>query len=231
MDYVHSGDIGDIIYALPVIKASGGGNLIVTHTPGRTSHGMTAEKVNRFKPLLLEQSYIHSVTFDPSATPSSIDGFRHHGSQGNVADMHLATHGLSWESRIEPWITVTPDPRCEVIFVKTERYNNPHFKWQRIYDKYRETAAFIGFKKEHSNFEANYGPIPFIDSNCFLMLAKIIAGCKLYVGNYTAMTAIAEGMKHPQMIVEIHPQSSHLGVFERFGCLLAWDSKIELPKI
>jgi len=231
MDYVHSGDIGDIIWSLPTIRAMGGGHLTITNTPGRTAHGMTAEKANRLKPLLLAQSYIHSVTFDPAAKPTSLDGFRDHFAAGNLADMHLSTHGLSWEHRSTAWLKVNPNPKYEVVFIRTQRYNNHGFDWSRIYRKYYGKAVFLGFDNEHAIFERDIGPIPRIEETNFLTIAEYIAGSSLYVGNYTSLSAIAEGLKHPRMILEVYPQQHQLGIVERFGCLLAWDHKIELPDL
>lgn len=229
--FTHSGDFGDIIYSLPTIRAVGGGHLYLRHTPGRTSHGMTEEKANRLKPLLLAQSYIHGVTYDDSAPESSLDGFRDHNRAGNLSDMHLATHGLSWEHRSTAWLKVTPKPKYEVIFIRTGRYNNPGFDWSRIYRKYYGKAVFMGFGNEHAEFERTIGRIPLIEETNFLTIAEYIAGSSLYVGNYTSLSAVAEGLKHPRMILEVCPSVHHLGVFERFGCLLAWDHKIELPDL
>ena len=229
--FTHSGDLGDLIYSLPAIRAKGGGNLFLRHTPGKTAHGMNEDKCNRIKPLLLAQSYIHNITYDNSAPDSSLDGFRDHAYAGNLADMHLASQGLSWEHRATAWLKVTPNPKYEVIFVRTARYNNVGFDWSRIYRKYYGKAVFFGFKEEHATFERNIGSIPCVEETNFLTLAEYIAGSSLYVGNYTSLTAIAEGLKHPRMIVEVYPKQHQLGIFERFGCLLAWDHKIELPDL
>lgn len=229
--FTHSGDFGDLIYGLPAIRGKGGGHLYLRHKPGKTSHGMSADKCNRIKPLLLAQSYIHSVTYNDKAPESTLDGFRDHHKAGNLADMHLSSQGLSWEERVTAWLTVTPHPKYEVIFVRTTRYNNPGFDWGRIYRKYRDKAVFFGFEKEHAIFERDVGRIPWIDETNFLTIAEYIAGASLYVGNYTSLSAIAEGLKHPRMILEVYPQQHHLAIFERFGCILGWDHKIELPDI
>lgn len=229
--FTHSGDIGDLIYSLPAIRAKGGGILYLRHTHGRTVHGMSEDKCERIKPLLLAQPYIKDVIFDNNAPDSSLDGFRDHGYAGNLADMHLATQGLSWEHRSTPWLKVTPNAKYKVVFIRTQRYNNKHFDWGRIYRKYAGDAVFMGFDTEHAIFEKTIGPIPRVVTSNFLEIAEYIAGCQLFVGNYTSLTAIAEGLKHPQMIVEVCPSHHALGVFERFGCLLAWDNKIELPSL
>jgi hypothetical protein len=229
--FTHSGDLGDLIYSLPAIRAKGGGHLYLRHSPGKTAHKMSQEKCNRVRPLLLAQPYIHSVTYDDHAPESSLDGFRDHYGAGNLADMHLSTQGLSWEERATAWLTVTPNPSYEVIFVRTQRYNNLGFDWGRIYRKYKNKAVFFGLADEHAVFERDVGHIPRIDETNFLTLAEYIAGSSLYVGNYTSLSAIAEGLKHPRMILEVYPQQHHLAIFQRFGCLLGWDHKIELPEI
>lgn len=229
--FTHSGDLGDLVYGLPAIRGKGGGHLYLRNTPGKTAHGMSEDKCNRIKPLLLAQPYIHSVTYDDNAPESTLDGFRHHHGAGNLADMHLSSQGLSWEHRSTAWLTVTPNPKYEVIFIRTGRYNNPGFDWGRIYRKYYGKAVFFGFDTEHAVFERDVGLIPRIEETNFLTIAEYIAGSSLYVGNYTSLSAVAEGLKHPRMILEVCPQHHHLGIFERFGCLLAWDHKIELPDL
>jgi len=229
--FTHSGDLGDLIYSLPAIRGKGGGHLYIRDRPGKTAHGMSEDKCNRVRPLLLAQPYIYSVTYDNHATESSLDGFRDHYASGNIADMHLSTQGLSWEERSTKWLTVTPKPKYDVIFVRTTRYNNPGFDWNRIYQKYKNRAVFFGLADEHAVFERDVGRIPWIEETNFLTIAEYIDGSSLYVGNYTSLSAIAEGLKHPCMILEVYPQQHHLAIFQRFGCLLGWDRKIELPDI
>lgn len=227
--FSHSGDIGDIIYSLPTIRACGGGELTLFHFPGRTAHPMTEAKVARLRPLMEAQEYISAVHWSPSGPDHSLNGFRDHWRHGNLADMHLATHGLSWEHRQEAWLKVeNPIETYPVIITRTTRYINMNFPWKSVVEKYRGKIAFIGFPEEHGIFCDSFGDVPFVRASDMLEVARIIAGSKLYIGNYTSTTAIAEGLKHPT-VLEVYPPQHHLAIFNRINCVQGWDSKVELP--
>lgn len=229
--FAHSGDLGDIIYSLPTIRACGGGELALFDIPGRTAHGMSQEKANRIMPLLELQPYISRAYFNQSAQDHALNGFRDQRCPRNLAYMHLATMGQSFREADRAWLTVDePKLEAEVIFCRTSRYNNHNFPWQRVVDKYGKRAAFLGFTQEHKAFCDQFGHVPMLWASDLLAAARIIAGCKLYVGNYTSMTAIAEGLKHPT-ILEVFPHDHLLAMFHRMNCLHGWDNEIELPEV
>lgn len=229
--FSHSGDIGDIIYSLPTIRACGGGELTLFHYPGRTAHGMTPAKVERIKPLLECQEYITAVHWSEGMPDSSLNGFRDHLRVGNLADMHLATHGFNWTHRVAQWLRVDPQPQVEVVINRTSRYNNEGFDWATPLRKYAGRIAFIGSPVEHGIFEDRWGVVPYLDADNLLKVAQVIAGCRLFIGNYSAPAAIAEGLKHP-MVIEVCPgHQHHLAIFQRMGCILGWDARVEWPEI
>jgi len=57
--FKHSGDLGDIIYSLPVIKALGGG--IIYLNPNNKFTNFTMNGYEFIKPLLLSQDYVKGV--------------------------------------------------------------------------------------------------------------------------------------------------------------------------
>lgn len=230
--FSHSGDLGDIIYSLPTIRAAGGGKLILFDYPGRTAHGMTEEKVRRIRPLLEYQSYIHSVEWSSTKQDSSLNGFRDHvRNQRNLIDSHLATHGFSWEHRSSKWLEVpTHKYGLPVIFARSSRYNNPRFPWKRIVDKYKKLAGFIGTKEEHASFCSSFGDVPFVEANDFLTMAQLIDGSQLFVCNQSAPGAVGHGLFHT-MIMELCPHNYHLGAIERLNCVNGFDERIDLPEI
>lgn len=230
--FSHSGDLGDIIYSLPTIRAAGGGVLKLFDFPGRTAHGMTKSKVDRIRPLLELQPYIERVEWSPVFCDSSLNGFRSHRSHGNLADMHLATHGFGWEHRIERWLSVpelTAGPK--VIVNKTPRYENPHFDWKAVVAKYGYAIGFIGDPQEHGFFCEAYGEVPYVVATDLLQMATLIAGADLFIGNPSLAAAIAEGLKHRMILVNCPGDNQHLAVFERWNCMIAWGNKVELPEL
>lgn len=230
--FSHSGDIGDVIYSLPTIRACGGGGLILFDYPGRTAHGMTERKADALRELLETQHYIDSVSFSDGFGPDhSLNGFRDHGQHGNLCDMHLATQGCSWNERRKAWIQVDP-LKCEwpVLCHRSERYQNPNFPWDDALNEYRGNIAFCGLPAEHEKFQEEFGELPIVDCGSLLSLAQHIAGCDLFIGNQSSPLSIAHAMKH-RVIMEICPRSQHHCVFQRMDCIIGWDRKIEWPAV
>ena len=230
--FTHSGDLGDIIYSLPTIRAAGGGTLYLRDTPGKTSHGMTEAKVKRLHPLLIRQEYIQDVVWEPNARTHNLDGFRDHGANGNLCDMHLATHGFDWTHRQKAWIkSVTPRKTYPIVVHRSSRYWNENFPWDRIVKQYQGGIGFVGFEDEYKDFCNRFGEIPLIEANDFLELAQVIEGSEWFIGNQSSPLAVAHGMKH-KVIMEISPgPAQHHCVFERQDCIIGWDKKIELPEV
>lgn len=231
LTFGHSGDIGDIIYSLPTIRKAGGGKLVLfNHPDGRTAHGMTEAKVSRIRPLLERQHYIHSVEWSDGVADHRLNGFRDHWQHGNLADMHLATHGFSWEARKEKWIDVEPKQVAKVVIQRSARYHG-NLPWKAALDVYRKDAVFVGFPDEHAVFCRDFGEVDFYRADDFLELARVIAGSQWYIGNQSSPLAVAHGMKHP-VIMEISPGFSQQHcVFQRQNSIIVWDDKVEWPQL
>jgi len=228
--FSHSGDIGDIIYALPTIRALGGGSLRLFHVPGKTAHGMSEGKANRLKTLLVKQPYIDQVVWSPGGPDHSLNGFRDHWATGNLADMHLATHGLDWFHRIEPWIAVEPVKVYDVIIHRSDRYHGS-FPWSALVEYYQGKVGFVGFQDEHARFVQQFGEVPFVEAPDYLSLARVIAGAKWFAGNQSSPLAVAHAMK-ANVMTEICPgHSQQHCVYQRSNHIIVWDHKLELPKI
>lgn len=231
--FSHSGDIGDIIYSLPTIRAKGGGKLVLFDSPGKTAHGMTKEKVERLRPLLEAQEYIHSLEWSNIPIESSLNGFRDHVRlHGNLTDAHLATYGFSWEERSTPWIKCDKQVKTyDVVIHRSFRYRNSNFPWERIVNTYKDRIGFIGFQDEYKSFTDSFGQVPFIQANDFMELAKVIKGSRLYIGNQSSPLSVALGMYH-NCIIEVCPDHNHSHcIFQRMNCIIGWDKKIILPNL
>ena len=232
MFFSHAGDLGDIIYSLPTIRACGGGSLWLFNMPGRTMHRMTEERAEKLRELLEYQDYITEFGFINHAQDTNLNGFRDH-LNGNLADRHLSTMGHPWWNRNTAWLKV-PSPKriYRVVINRTQRYQTPWFDWGQVCDRYRESIGFIGVYDEWLEFCETYKKhIPLIPANDFMEVARVIAGCDLYVGNPTCSTAIAEGLKHPNMIVEVPEAQEGCVRFNRRGVVYVKDGRLEFPDL
>src|SRR5947208_2662564 len=97
--FKHSGDLGDIIFSLPTVRALGGGVLYLDPTGGeleplvkeplklRTHTKLTAAAIDSLRPLLLLQEYIADVRFwHGERVDYNLDEFRRSTAKGNLAD-------------------------------------------------------------------------------------------------------------------------------------------------
>jgi hypothetical protein len=229
----HCGDLGDIIWALPTIRATGGGTLYLVNNPGRMTFPMTQDRANAIRPLLLQQPYITDVLFAGNDTShvTAIDGFRDHCHGGrNLADAHLATHGLPFSHRNHPWLRVdTVEDISPVAFSCTARYQNDQFPWQRMVEEYGRHAVFLGTQDEHTTFVSRYGNVPYVQTDDLLQAARIIAGSRLFISNQGCLHSIAEGLKC-NTILAVCPHCPTC-IFNRMGAVHAWNEHFELPEL
>lgn len=220
--FKHSGDLGDIIYSMPTIRALGGGTLYLN--PGKPLnppiHGIptkkfTSEKpIDMVRPLLEAQDYIDEVkVWDGQEVTFDLDQFRAKGinlGKTNLAAAHAMTFKLDARIIEQQWIfNIEPKTVLDkkVVFHRSPRYHNKDFEqksWPRFISKYRMDAIFIGIPDEYKAFKERFGDtnIPFYQVQDFLELAQIIQGAELFVGNQSLPFAIAEGL-HKRVYLEV----------------------------
>lgn len=204
------------------------------HIEGKTWHGMDGKKTALLRPLLLEQPYIEDVIWCPNGHEDhNLNGFRdHRRPDRNLADMHLATHGLGSEHRYKRWLRVQrPISDHKVIFARTFAASNRNFPWKVIHERYAHEAVFLGLPREHEQFEMQIGRVKYVPTEDFLHAARIIAGSQLYVGGDSALSAIAEGLKHLMIVETPDPSRWFGGRFERLGRINVRDEWYEFPEV
>lgn len=211
----HSGKLGDVVYSLPAIKAMGGGRLLLSVTAGSDFGPSQGEAL---RPLLELQPYIESVSFDQGGScDHNLDAFRYNNpGETNLADCHLQIFGLPSNHRDEQWLIVDePNPTWPVLFARSRFHHGSEAMWPQMYQEHGHRAAFVGTEHEHACFELEVGKIPYQRTGDLLELARLIAGCELFVGNQSCPYAIAEGLK-VRTVQETDPRSPNC-IFERPG--------------
>lgn len=219
--FYHSGDLGDIIYSLPFMKAMGGGMLILSadYKDMEIRSPMTLEKANAIHQLLLDQDYIfdiQAVTHKPNDIDIDLNDFRKkfidwgngklsHEEENKIRRTKL-THmyrdalckDLSDSFDESPWLSF--DEKIEIkgkpiIINKTERYPRNQFPWKDIVKEFGNKILFVGIQHEYNNFIKKYGHVDYYHTCSFIKLAHIINGAKLFIGNQSFPYSIAEGLK------------------------------------
>lgn len=223
--YYHSGNLGDIVYALYAIQKVGGGQLILGPEQNRTARAdnpIDEARYTLLKPLLDLQPYIPKHSFS----------FHYRGNRAfdlNQFRNHWNNQGLRWETGInllawmhcyalkvhdefrhdETWVNVgDPIKTDRIIIHRSFRYRNDLFNWQVILKHFGSgNLLFVGLPEEHQEFTASYScNVEYRPVTDYLELARVIAGGKGFIGNQSFPCALAIGVGQ-RVIQEAWPNS------------------------
>jgi hypothetical protein len=228
--FKHSGDLGDIIFSLPAVRALGGGVLYLDPDGGLSSPlvqfaGKQRTKLNAaaiefIKPLLLKQPYIEDVRhWDGQGIDYDLDEFRRHVQFNNLSDSHLAAFGLASGERDRAWLTIDDPILIEgrtIVISRSVRYQGNHVFWENELPKIKDMSVFVGYPKDHEIFVYTFGhDVMFYQTPDVLTLARVISGSLQFIGNQGFPHAVAEGMKKKLIneVFRVYPAA----VFKRDG--------------
>lgn len=217
--FYHSGDLGDIIYSLPTIKKLGGGCLVLSpdYSGMKVRCTMTYEKAMNIKELLSETDFITQVTYH-HVKPIDIDydlnsvrqGFIDWGagklSEEEIEELREKKLVKMYEEKfnisntdIRPYLNLSKKiiyEKYPIIINRTDRYQNPAFPWLNILRDFRERILFVGSEQEHQEFCKSFSKVEYANTPSHLILAQVIKGSKLFIGNQSFPYSIAESLKH-----------------------------------
>lgn len=211
--YYHSGNLGDVIYALAAVKLAGGGKIMLGPRTKRTSppdHPIKIESYDLLAPLIRVQPYISSVTFNDRypGTDQAFDLNHYRDSWEDpaqksrlnlrsIADAHCQLLGvLERHHPSQTWLT-SPSPIRTGMFVlaRSPRFQNPEFPWKTILKAISKRALFVGLPSEHSAFQKEFGlRIAYWECTDFLELARVISGSLGFIGNQSFPCSVAIGL-------------------------------------
>ena len=104
----------------------------------------------------------------------------------------------------KPWVDVEAEKNNKIVINFTQRYRNNLPTYFFLKD-YQSDIVFVGLEKEKDIFCSMWNlDIQHFVVKDFLELAKIIKGCKFFLGNQSFCYQLAEAMKVPR-ILEIFP--------------------------
>ncbi len=227
LNVLHSGNAGDIIYAMPTLKKMHE----VTKAPinfylrlnqplimsGYSSHPMGNVMLNEkmasmLSPLIESQSYINScLVYTDQKIHIDLDAVRSKTislTNGNIARWYSYFTGITpqlWKS----WLTVEPDKKYagRIILARSERYRNPSIDYSFL-SQY-DNITFVGVKSEYEDMKKAVPDMEWVQVPDFLALAGMIAGCKLFIGNQSFPFSLAEGLKVPR-ILEVYSKTANV---------------------
>lgn len=247
----HTGDYGDVIYSLPVMKQLGGGVLFLSPdikypfpTPPRCVRNPNvtfARWCENITPLLESQSYIDSAKYThalPYSTDYDLNKFREPWSKRTAQDfesifkLHQKAFSIDYPDN-EPWITVADPVSIEgrpIVVNRTARYQNFDFPWDKLIRKYGHQMIFIGSTQEHELFNGIGYPevkVPRHITRNLLEVAQVIAGAKCCIMNQSSPLSIALGLCK-NVIVETWPLNSNC-VIPRDNAIYWTHGPVEVP--
>jgi len=218
LNLTHSGNAGDIIYALPTIKKIQeitGARMDIYFKLGRTvilpnynthplGNVMLNEKMaNLLFPLIRAQPYIHACElYTDQPIDIDLDYFRAGlipQDKGNIARWCGYITGVSpdlWKQ----WLIVEPDTTYAntIVIARSGRYRNMDIDYSFL-NNY-ENKVFVGIESEYTEIKKILPGIKWLEVKDFLELARVIAGCKFFIGNQSFPYSIAEALKVPRML-------------------------------
>lgn len=214
--FKHSGNSGDIIYALPCIIALAKGKKAHLHLQidqkgayGKNPHPLgdkmlTDKMVQMLKPLLENQSYFLSCHVYDGSQPIDydLDIFRDYPwnvSKRDLCRWYFLAFATNYELQ-NPWLKVSANTKYSnaIVVARSQRYNAAGIDYSFL-RKYNE-IYFVGVKEEFEIMQQMVPQIVHQPVNNFLEMAAIIAGSKLFIGNQSFPFSIAEAMKINRML-------------------------------
>jgi ADP-heptose:LPS heptosyltransferase len=198
--FAHTGDLGDVIASLPIVRALGGGHYVCFNRPKGCRESLRGLRYEALEPLLKAQPYIESVRWSDTVVHPDHDfsTFRHdHIDHENLIQWQARHIGVSVSET--PWIIANPSPKTKgrVLFARSQRYHNPKFPWDKIIQRFKD-PLFIGLPSEYMAFQTKWGkPLESYMAENLLELAELIAGCELLVCNQSCPYWLAAAVGAP----------------------------------
>lgn len=218
LNYSHTGNAGDVIYALPVIKKLSNltgkpqNLLLKVNEPMRLAMGLVhplnkvmlnEQSVKLLSPLLESQTYISKCAIHTNQRIDiNLSLFRKSGiylDRGNIARWNFYTTGVT-ANLSEQWLFVEPNLSYKntIVIARSQRYQNPIISYSFL-SKY-DNVIFLGVKEELKAIKKYIPNIKYAEVGDFLEMSMIIAGCKLFIGNQSFPYSLAEGLKVPRIL-------------------------------
>lgn len=238
----HSGDLGDIIFSMAPVHASGGAHYRLgpdlRSLPGanKPRSPISPAAYQFIAPLVQSQSYVWSLEWSDTLQPGwfNYNSFRDNfgdpiqHSQLNIVGEHCRVMDVDRRCVERQWLFVKPRRVAKVVMARTPRMQSPLFPWSKLLVKYGNDAVFVGLEEEHEDFCKLFGHVRHQKVTDALELASIIGGADLYIGNWSLHHAIAEALKKP-MLVEW--QGWNHSIFPREGAVYCRRGDLEIPGI
>ncbi len=240
--FLHSGKTGDIIYSLPGIKqvcSKRGTKARIYLRPNVVTYNnvaagvpfeeilLTNESFEQLRPLLLAQDFIEDVReFGGEPIDINLDLIRQLKIGIPYGDIkRWVSYGFPemHTTYDDIWLQFTPDPKTaalakgQIIINLTRNYRNPWINYEFLNIFHTQwPISFIGHESEAQDFISRVPRAIWLKCDNFNEIAAALSACKVFIGNQSAVYAVAEGLKIPRLL-EISPVVPNVLVEGRNG--------------
>lgn len=214
INFMHSGHIGDIIYALPVIQ-----EISKTHICNLYIHvGKHIDKTaykhisgnvyindrlfDKFYPLMRRIDYLRKVDkFNGQKIHINLDLFRSFPFELNFITVRWFSHlTCVFPDFSRPNLFVEPHSKIQgkVAIIRSFRVRNSFVDYSFL--KKYDNLLFLGLQDEYEDLKKQIPNLEHYEVKDFYELAQIIKSSKFYLGNQSFGFALAEVMKVPRLL-------------------------------
>ena len=188
-NFYHSGATGDVIYAMPTIKALGGGVFNVN---------LPDDLYNTVLPLLESQEYIYEVKKGREFVGNvfNLDKFRNNNDLHltHLVQLHLQSFDIIDETWKQGWLKVEPIKSNNSFINITPRYISLTTDWIKEINFLKDNSDNVYFIGLESEYEPYKHLIERYEIRDYLELAQLLAGAKYVSGNQSSFMAVAQGI-------------------------------------
>ena len=214
INFLHSGHLGDLIYALPVIKELSKDHKCYFYIQANKKIPVNYFKhpaggvyindrmLDLFLPLMKEQKFIHKVEkYNNQNIDIDFDIFR-------TLPINICFNSPRWYFQItgiqidlsQPYLEVSSHEKIKnkIVIHRTFRHRNQFINYKFL--KNYNDVLFLGLPNEYEDLKKEISNLQFYDCRDFLEMAEIINSSKIFIGNLSLGYTIAEGLKKPRLL-------------------------------
>lgn len=216
ISFLHSGHLGDLINALPLIKEISktkkcnyfieAEKKIPEHVKdGSHPFGkvfLKKKSVQMILPLLERQSYLNSVDeYNNQKIDINLNFFRELPINFNLDSVRWYFHltGIHPELN-KPYIEAddSKSSKNKIVILRSSRRKNALISYKFLNNF--QNIVFVGLKEEFIDLKNDIKNLEFHNCKNFLEMAEIIKSSKIFIGNLSFGYTLAEGLKVPRLL-------------------------------
>lgn len=200
---VQSGELGDIIYAIPTLKKLNVKKIVLNINPPK--YKMGRQQADCMKPLLEHCGFDVEITrgYNPIKVDYVMDEYRLELAPYNTPLCYAYSTLFNVQIDVEKQFIppIYGDKAYNVVINSTERYLNPDFDWDKLLSAVKGDILFLGTDDEYYIFTNRHRKlkVDYKYTRDLVEVVEILSNCNLFIGNQSCIFAIAQGLQIPRI--------------------------------